>query len=308
MNKSLGWIAGVSFGLALLFFVLAALFSPSPFSIAGNGRLIGNTPQLSQNGLRQWAWDGDNRLEIAFPAQVTLVPGGPPTVIVRGSENVLTHVGFRHGTLLGDDISGCFIPIFCHGDYRDHPVSMEVHGVSPEEIDVSGVAEVNLGHIEQDRLKLRVSGAGSVQGEGRVQDLDLSISGAGEAKFARLDTLHARVSLSGAGEAEIAPSEDADVSISGMGDVNLATKPKNLTTHISGMGEVNGPGIERHRNRHGEDDHASNDLGREISRQVRAEIQAQHIGEKVKEKVEKKLKAENLEASPPATPVPPAPP
>jgi hypothetical protein len=243
MNKSLGLIAATGLILALLFFVLAALVSPDVLRQIGRPR---ETAQSSAPGVRQMAWDGDDRLQIDMPAKVILMPGGPLGVIVRGDQDLVQQVRLDHGKLSDDDDDDCFIPFFC-GMYHRHPVTVELHGVLLRNLRVNGVAQVDMGHLDQDRLTLRLSGAGKVEGEGRLDSLDVSISGAGDANFGGLAVGRAKVSLSGVGNAEISPSQEADIHISGVGNVRLDTRPAKLTTHLSGVGSVSGPGSDNHR-------------------------------------------------------------
>ena len=58
-----------------------------------------------------------------------------------------------------------------------------------------------------------------------------------ELKAARAD-----IDISGAGSATVGPTDSARVQISGMGDVNLLTRPKQLETHVSGAGRIRQPG------------------------------------------------------------------
>jgi hypothetical protein len=241
MTKSLGSIAALSLVLAVVFFVLAAMLSP--FSLRGFGRAGAATP--SKPGTRQLAWDGGDRLQIDMPAKVTLTPHGPPSVIVSGDQDLVQQVSLNHGKLSGDDADDCFIPFFC-SDHR-HTVTVELHGVQLKEVRVNGVAEVDMGRLDQDKLTLRLSGAGKVEGEGRLDDLDVSISGAGDASFGGLAVARARVTVSGVGNAEIAPSQEADITISGVGNVRLDTRPANLIKHVSGVGNITGPGADQSR-------------------------------------------------------------
>jgi len=296
MSKSLGLIAGLGFGLALIFFVLAAMVSPNVL------REVGRTEQpqtSSAPGVKQFAWDGDDRLQIDMPAKVTLMPGGPPSVIVRGDQDLVQQVSLNHGKLSSDDDDDCFIPFFC-GD-RHHTVTVELHGVQLRELRVNGVAQVDMGHLDQDRLTLRLSGAGKVEGEGRLDDLDISISGAGDASFGGLAVGRARVTLSGVGNAEISPSQEADVTISGVGNVRLDTKPARLIQHMSGVGSISGPGSEKSKDEDSDSQtpeppqppepprHRGDNLGRQIRDQVREQTR-----EQVRQQVDEALKQQGL--------------
>jgi len=310
MNKSLGTVAGIGFGLAILFFILAGFLSPETFRAMHLN--MGENPALSKPGSRQWAWDGGDEINISMPSKVTLIPGGTPTVIVRGPEDVLQHVELNHGTLHGYYGDDCFIGIFC--DRHAGRLDVELHGIALNEINISGVADVDLGHLDQDRLAMTVSGAGNVKGNGRLGRLDLHISGAANAELPEMAVGDVRISLSGAGNADVAPSGDADVTISGVGHVRLETKPRSLSTHISGIGNVSGPGINR--NRHDNDDDHAHDMRtpptppappvteRQIREQTREQIRAEtrRIKEQARQQVDQinrqaRLEAQQIEAS-----------
>src|SRR5471032_1876233 len=104
MTKSLGSIAALSLVLAVVFFVLAAMLSP--FTFRGFGRAGAATP--SKPGTKQLAWDGGDRLQIDMPAKVTLMPDGPPGVIVRGDQDMVQQVTLNHGKLSSDDDDDCY--------------------------------------------------------------------------------------------------------------------------------------------------------------------------------------------------------
>ena len=302
MTKSLGSIAAIGLVLAVTFFIIAATVSPDH-----NLRLVKAPKGPSHQSSRQWAWDGGDRLEINLPASVTLVPGGTPSVIVRGDQDILQRVNFEHGQLSGDDGDDCFIPFIC-GNSDRHSVTVELHGIQLKELRVNGVARVDMGHLDQDRLTLRLSGAGKVEGEGRMDDLNISISGAGDASFGGLAVGHAKVTLSGVGNAEISPSQEADITISGVGNVRLDTKPERLTTDISGLGNVNGPGAKKSKDEDNDGQppeppqtpepprHRGDDLGRQIRDQVRAQVreQVEQTRGQVRQQVDESLKQQGL--------------
>ena len=67
------------------------------------------------------------------------------------------------------------------------------------------------------------------------------MSGAGEIDMSALQMDDASVVISGAGHARLGPKASADVTISGVGSVDLLTRPPSLHTHISGIGSVTQP-------------------------------------------------------------------
>ena len=129
-------------------------------------------------------------------------------------------------------------------------IEMELHGVTLHQITLSGFGRLNLGRLSQDRLALNISGTGDISAEdGHIGTLDISISGAGNAQLRRIAADHVRVDISGAGHADLSPIQDADITISGVGNVRLATKPQDLTEHLSGLASISGPGFHDFRNK-----------------------------------------------------------
>jgi hypothetical protein len=233
-SRPLAWVASAGLALAVLFFALAIFSAPRSFDPMRNFNFKWkDKDSASQSSVRQWDWDGGDTLKINIPANITIIPGGTPSVILRGEG--LDQVSFAHGVVTAQDGSAFG---------RDHLIEMELHGVTLHQITLSGLGRLRLGHLDQDRLSLTIAGAGDVSADdGHIGVLDLNISGAGNAQLRRITADHAQVVISGAGHADISPVTDADVTISGVGNVRLATKPQNLTTRVSGLGSVSGPGF-----------------------------------------------------------------
>lgn len=235
MSKSLVRIALGGFGLALAFFVLAYVFSGNSFRFLS--QMTGEKPAGIGPGVREWAWTGGDRLDIDMPATVTLVPGSP-RVVVHGDNGALNSVLF-------DDKRLALSDAYQSGLGEDDNLKVTLQGITLRHIVLGGAGKVALGHVDQDRLSIHISGAGSVSGEGHVGDLEIDVSGAGSAKLGKLAADRAEIRISGAGNATIAPRDRARVDISGVGHVRLTTRPKALDTHISGFGNVTGPDGQR---------------------------------------------------------------
>jgi hypothetical protein len=151
---------------------------------------------------------------------------------VKGPQYLLDQLSFKDGVLDGAE----------YPPGRGRPMlKVEISG-GPIRDWRMAVGSLKLGHVDQDRLSVHVEGAAEISGEGQVGDLDLSIEGAGENDLGKLKARAAVVHIEGAGHAEIAPQESADITIDGAGLVELATKPKHLSTHLTPfLAHVSGP-------------------------------------------------------------------
>jgi hypothetical protein len=220
MNRPLAWIAGAGLVLAVLFFTLAIFTAPRSLDPVRNFNLARNfnfnwkeTDDAAQSSVRQWAWDGGDAIQINVPADIKIVPSGAPTLILRGEG--VDQVNYSHGAVTARNDA-----IFGHGR---HLIEMELHGVTLHQITLSGFGRLNLGQLSQDRLSLNITGTGDISTEdGHVGVLDLAISGAGNAQLRRIAADHVHVNISGAGHADLSPIDDADITISGVGNICIA--------------------------------------------------------------------------------------
>lgn len=97
-------------------------------------------------------------------------------------------------------------------------------------------------HLSIDDLRassLRVSGSGALDADlaGRVDDEDVSISGAGTYRAERLHAIHATVAVSGVGNVVLHAEKTLRASISGAGVIEYVGDPQ-VTEHVSGIGRV----------------------------------------------------------------------
>lgn len=105
-------------------------------------------------------------------------------------------------------------------------------------IDLPGNSDINLGHIEQEELRVTISGSGSITAEGKVDRLTINIPGSGHARLGKLAARRVSVMMMGSGSATVAPSEELNAQIMGSGDVHLLTRPAKIEQSIMGSGHL----------------------------------------------------------------------
>ncbi len=226
--NALGWIAGIGFVLAIIFLGIAFHTAGDSFSFAH--QLVGQNPLVVGKGFREWAWSGGDKLTTDVPATITMTPGNPPTITVHGDNDVLRNLMFGDGKLVVTDRQ--------RGKFKSKDMNMDMRGVALNEIDVVGTGVIDLKNISQDKLTINVEGAGRLTADGHVGELTLNVSGAGRARLGELKVDNIKVYLDGAGRADIAPRDSADITIRGVGRASLKTKPKTLTSNVTGYGKV----------------------------------------------------------------------
>lgn len=105
-------------------------------------------------------------------------------------------------------------------------------------VDVSGAGDLVIEDLQQPVLELDVSGAGDARVTGRVEELRLHLSGAGDVDCGGLvcERVHGRIS--GAGDAEVFASKLADFRVSGVGEIVVFGAPEERRVQVFGLGKV----------------------------------------------------------------------
>ena len=103
---------------------------------------------------------------------------------------------------------------------------------------VRGSRDTDLGHIDQQSLKITIANSGSVTAEGKVDELFITVLGSGDARLGKLAARNVTVQIMGSGEVTIAPREELKATIMGSGDVHLLTRPARIQRQIMGSGQI----------------------------------------------------------------------
>jgi len=180
---------------------------------------------------RDFPWSGD-RLEVNAPARIDYVQApGPAKLTISGSREMLDQVRVDAGQIT-----------LASGLPRWSELRITLTAPNVTRFQLNGANRLNITGYKQDQLILGATGHADIRAQGETRSVKLDVSGAGEADLSDLKTARADIDISGAGSATVAPSDWARVAISGMGDVNLLTRPKSLETHVSGAGRIRQPG------------------------------------------------------------------
>ena len=234
MVRPLAWtaIGGLSVGVVSLSIAYAMgdgavhrLVNPITYltsSCSGIG--VASTTQSE----RRLAWSGGDTVEIAVPATVRYRGGDGDEVIVRGPSDVIAQVA----------IDGSRIRLDCRIQARLREIEVILPGRKFSRVALSGSGRLIMENVNQPELAVRVSGSGDIRAQGKVDHITVTIAGAGRARLADLATQQLTVKVSGSGNVEAAPTEIADIDLSGSGNVRLLTHPAQVRSHVSGSGRI----------------------------------------------------------------------
>jgi hypothetical protein len=228
MSKTLTLITVAGLLLCASFLGLAVLIGGDDiFHDARSLREV--KPLIDLATRKEWRWQGGDTLALDAPINIRYRPNGPAQVSVTGPAEMLEHVRVADGRI-GSDRA-----VSRHGGKRLDAV---VSGVPIRKFVVNGTENLDLGEIDQPNLDLHINGTGKVQGRGKVEQLNLSISGPGNADLGGLSVGDAKVSILGSGDAALSPHGRVKLFIAGSGRLRLLTRPVELRQTIVGSGQV----------------------------------------------------------------------
>ena len=111
-------------------------------------------------------------------------------------------------------------------------------------ISISGAGLARFDELSAGMLRFDISGSGDGQLAGQANQLSLSVSGKGKLQAEQLRTANATVSISGVGHAHLWVTDVLRVSVSGVGNVDYWGQPT-VRRSVSGVGTVTSRGDKR---------------------------------------------------------------
>ena len=90
---------------------------------------------------------------------------------------------------------------------------------------MTGASSVKLLNLNADSLKAEIPGAGKIAADGKVDHLSVTLTGAGNFSGHKLKSKTAKVTLSGVGSAQLWTTNELDVTITGVGGVEYYGNP-----------------------------------------------------------------------------------
>lgn len=177
---------------------------------------------------RELTWDGSTKVEFGIPAAIEFTQApGPGKVTIYGPKEVVERVRLVDGRLSLDQPPA---------NYARLRVVMSAPAVT--RFEVGGDDRLEIRGYKQDQLAIVASGSSEVVASGEAREIDVELSGSGEADLTALATDNAEADISGSAEVTLGPKESASLEISGSATARLLTRPKHLETDVAGAGSV----------------------------------------------------------------------
>jgi hypothetical protein len=184
---------------------------------------------------RKYAPGPFDTLVLDGSATVRLVQGADDSVFIEGDDEIQGAVDL--------DLDGGVLRLRPSGSWkfwRSKQIQIVVTARELRRLEIKGAADVVAAEpLRLKQLQVRISGAGSVRLDRLKADkLEFNVSGSGTGQLAgAVDELTVRISGRGAYLGENLASQSANLAVSGAGEVRVwATKE--LTAHVSGVATI----------------------------------------------------------------------
>jgi hypothetical protein len=259
------------------------LLAPAAAALAQSD--YGAPPTVNRPGHREFTWDGGKSLSVGGAMTVRVRKDGAPRVVVTGPDELVERVYLRRGHL-GFENNNNWWGGF---NWNGRRIEVEITGVAPGEVSVSGSSQVTLADPVRERdFEVHISGSGSVNAGGQVEQLDVHVSGSGNARLVALEARRGDLSVSGSGRVDVEAVEEAEVGISGSGQVCINNRPRALSQSISGSGQLVAGGVTYSRRTR----ELERQREREMARAERDRERAERDRERARERRERELERE----------------
>jgi hypothetical protein len=106
------------------------------------------------------------------------------------------------------------------------------------EIDGNGVYELRARGLDNEKTEIHAQGVGSIELEGRTEDLRVEAGGVGEVDLRSLVAQNADVRVEGIGDVYVFVEQDLRARVSGLGDIVYAGNPERVDDHVDGFGSI----------------------------------------------------------------------
>jgi len=234
MKRSSKILAGalvVLLALSLTGIIISRLYFNS---IIGNEHKPAGTVEIKNSKTENYSNKGFNSLTITGHWKTSITRGDRYSVKISGPANLLDKTGVTQDgktlTITNDN------SLILH----DNTFSVEVTLPKIEQIKIDGTADLDFTGFAGETLNIVLSGAGRIRGfDSRYENLTLLCSGAGQLDLTKCLTFNADVNLSGAGEILI--NMDGGVlsgTISGLGSVEYSGRIRENRLKVTGLGSV----------------------------------------------------------------------
>jgi len=103
---------------------------------------------------------------------------------------------------------------------------------------INGAGDIEIEGFNGGSFEYVLRGAGDLKASGKLDDLEITLHGAGNVEFKDVEAKHVDVTVAGAGDVEVTATESIKADVHGVGDITYWGDPKKESTSVHGIGDI----------------------------------------------------------------------
>ena len=237
----------ISIPLALLLAPVAAC--SATVNADDNGTVVAAS---GAGGTRQWAVKDFDTVGLGGAGDVEIRTGGAFGLTATGTSAALDkvritrdgsalNIGHKKGVSWGRDDKVRFVVTMPEIKEADIGGSgnIVINRVQGENFEgnIGGSGNLDVRSLQIDKASFNIGGSGNIAAAGTAKTLDVSIGGSGKLRVAPLTAQIATITVAGSGDIQATVTNDADITIVGVGNVTIGGGAKCKVTKM-GSGTV----------------------------------------------------------------------
>jgi hypothetical protein len=239
MSRRLATVAAAAFAISAISFTIVVWIGDTELLGIDGPRGIGCAAlrMVARGGAQSGGptdtvtlpWAGGGTVEINLPAQVFYRPAQTAEASVTGDAELIRHVRLVDGRLTGDGGGRC---------RSGGALTVHLAGPAPTAWRLNGSGSLSLSDLDQDTLAIDIRGSGHAEAQGKVRKLSLDVAGSARADLRALAAERVQARIRGSANTDIAPGEEADLTIAGSALVTVHGHPARMRSRVAGSGEI----------------------------------------------------------------------
>lgn len=174
-------------------------------------------------------------IEMKGAARLKIAIGEPESLEIEGPEEVVERLetSVDDGTLRIRSQPRDWI-----GGGNDRNLTVRISVPRLEALRIEGGNDVDLRGFDGGSTQIDAEGAVNMHGQGRLDELEIRMSGAGKVNLEKLVVADAKVTVDGVGSVVVYPTDELDATMNGVGAIHYIGHPREVTTRMNGLGTI----------------------------------------------------------------------
>ena len=172
-----------------------------------------------------------NSIDISGYYEVEITSQKAPSLEISGDSNILP-------LILTEVINGVLVISSNRSFATKNILKLKISAINLEKLSSSGASRIVVDNLNNERLNVNASGAGSTEIGGKTKELYINTSGSVNLKAKNLYSDKVNIDLSGASNVAVYAAEELNAKVSGVGHINYYGNPKVVNRDVSGLGVI----------------------------------------------------------------------